>query len=371
MIEEAPCRWPDQRIGRPAQTRSNPCAQAGGAVPSGMVGPGDVPGEFMDAPCPLCSSAARRTVVERCPDRLLGHPGEFAIVECRDCQVRYLAPRPVGETLVGYYRPCGERSYSDNESHRPKRVSAELRAVLSADRGYPEAGAGAATASGLAHGRKVLARFNDQHRLLPWRGAGRLLDVGAGGGAYLETMQSLGWKVEGTNVVPEVCADVRARLGVPCHHGELEALNLPPASYDAISLWHVLEHLPSPPKVLAEAKRLLAPGGILAIGVPVYDSPEAERLRDAWIGYDVPRHLLTFSRPVLRALVERMGFRVLGLWSEPRDRILRLSYERGRGYLGMKLLMRQTVLRRAYARKLSRQDRIGTVVLWAEPNPAP
>ena len=63
-----------------------------------MLGPGDQEGDFEDARCPLCGSGERSVVIPRTEDRLLGHPGTFRICQCAACAVRYLDPRPVGET---------------------------------------------------------------------------------------------------------------------------------------------------------------------------------------------------------------------------------------------------------------------------------
>ena len=332
-----------------------------------MLGPGNIEGTFERADCPLCRSAERRVVIAGCEDRLLGHPGRFDICECDRCGVRFLDPRPLGQTLVGYYGDNGDRTYSDNQPHRPKEWPEAVRWVLHLDRGYPTPAGGRPAESDLTAARRRLERDNERWRLLPWRGSGRLLDVGCGSGTYLAAMRTLGWSPQGNNLVPEVCTEIRARLGIECHAGDLLELELPPASFDAISLWHVLEHLPDPPATLRRIRELLAPGGLVAIGVPVFDSPEAERLGDAWFGYDVPRHLLTFSRERLCSFLTENGFRVERLASEPRDRILKLSYARSDAPWWWKAIMANGRLRRAYARRLAETDRIGTVVVWATP----
>lgn len=332
-----------------------------------MIGPGDVEGRFEAADCPLCGAGERTVVVEGARDRLLGHPGTFRICECRRCGARYPDPRPVGETLLGYYRPRDGRTYPDNEERRVKRLRTGVRWLLHRERGYPAPPAPEPSPAVLRRARRRLARDRDLWRFLPWRGEGRLLDVGCGSGSYLALMEGLGWKVAGTNVVPEACEAVRRRFGFPCHAGELGALDLPAGSFDALTLWHVLEHLPDPRAALDRARALLAPGGILGVGVPVHDCVEAEVLGDAWLGYEVPRHLVVFSRARLRSFLEECGFAVEAVHSEMRDRVLKISYARAEGPWHLKFVMRHGRLRRWYARRLARRDRIGTVVALARP----
>jgi SAM-dependent methyltransferase len=331
-----------------------------------MLGPGDIEGTFEAADCPLCGAADREVVIPEARDRLLGHPGVFRICQCRGCGARYLDPRPVGETLVGYYRPRGGKSYPDNEERRVKKLKPAIPWLLHVERGYPPPAGPRPSARELERARRRFGRDRDRWRFLPWRGKGRLLDVGCGSGAYMAMMRNLGWKPEGTNVVPEAAAAVRQRFGIPCHAGDLSSQEIPPGSFDAVTLWHVLEHMPDPRSALARARALLVPGGLLGVGVPVYDCAEAEILGDVWLGYEVPRHLVTFSRARLRSFLEECGFQIISLHSEMRDRVLKISYARAEAPWHLKFLMRHGRLRRWYARRLTSSDRIGTVVALAQ-----
>ena len=96
-------------------------------------------------------------------------------------------------------------------------------------------------------------------------GRGTLLDIGAGLGVLMGCAAQRGWRVEG--VEPAASAAVRARslTGAVVHQAPFEELDLPPQGYDAITVVDVLRSVPDPRRFLAAARRLLRPGGVLAI----------------------------------------------------------------------------------------------------------
>ena len=106
----------------------------------------------------------------------------------------------------------------------------------------------------------------NERKALAWRGEGRLLDFGCGSGSYLERMVRRGWQVTGVDTAPSAVARVRETLGLNALLGTLPHPALPPQSFDVISMWQSLEHTHRPREVLAEAYRLLAPGGQTAGG---------------------------------------------------------------------------------------------------------
>lgn len=146
------------------------------------------------------------------------------------------------------------------------------------------------------------------------RGPGRVLDVGCGRGWLLQAFQQRGWTVQGTEISESAAAHAREVLKLPVAVGGLEDLNLPAEQYDAVTLWHVLEHLPDPHALLTEARRLLKPGGVLFIGVPDFGGWEAQFCRDKWFHLDVPRHLIHLTRPMLTQALVTTGFEVKS-WS--------------------------------------------------------
>lgn len=127
----------------------------------------------------------------------------------------------------------------------------------------------------------------------------RVLDVGCGRGDLLNAFKKAGWEGVGIELTESSARIARERFGLSVHADKDIHLAMAPASFDVIVLWHVLEHFPDPATLLTSLHRLLAPGGILFIGVPNFGSPEARRCRSAWFHLDVPRHLVHFSPDTL------------------------------------------------------------------------
>jgi SAM-dependent methyltransferase len=136
---------------------------------------------------------------------------------------------------------------------------------------------------------------------------GRVLDVGCGPGLLLREFRRLGWRCEGTELSEASAERARRLAAARVHVGALTTLHLPGARFDAIVLWHVLEHLPDPARVLAEVARLLRPGGVALIGVPNFGSPEAGLARGGWYHLAVPRHLTHFTPGTIGRLIEDAG----------------------------------------------------------------
>ena len=141
---------------------------------------------------------------------------------------------------------------------------------------------------------------------------GRVLDVGCGRGFLLGAFRRRGWTVEGTELSAASSAHAREALGIPVHVGALESLRLPAASFDAVTLWHVLEHVADPASLLAEVGRLLRPGGALLVGVPNFASPEARATGAGWFHLDAPRHLVHFTPATLDRALTDAGFEAIG-----------------------------------------------------------
>jgi len=149
----------------------------------------------------------------------------------------------------------------------------------------------------------------------------RALDVGCSSGAWLEVAQELGMPAAGVEIGERTSQDARAR-GLDVRTGTLEEC-FPDGSeerFELITFWDVLEHLSDPRRELASARRLLAPGGILAATCPNVAGlyPQATyrllaRPAGAWEYPELPVHLYDFSPATLRRLLERSGFAVAGL----------------------------------------------------------
>ena len=135
----------------------------------------------------------------------------------------------------------------------------------------------------------------------------KMLDIGAGTGDFLKTCAEDGWEVIG--IEPDEKARVRALEKSPklkgCLYKSLEALKKEEnvfLSFDVITLWHALEHIPNLDETIFDLKKLLKPEGTLVVAVPNFKSYDAAHYREHWAAFDVPRHLWHFSQTAIRRL---------------------------------------------------------------------
>jgi len=148
--------------------------------------------------------------------------------------------------------------------------------------------------------------------------SGAILDIGAGTGYFLKMMKEKGWETTGVEVSEQAREFAAAQLGIVLLP-EAQGWLLPEASYDVITLWHVLEHLPNPNAYLEAFKRQIKPGGALIIALPNPASFDAGYYRDFWAAWDVPRHLWHFRPENIIRMAENHGFQLLGIRRLPFD----------------------------------------------------
>ena len=145
---------------------------------------------------------------------------------------------------------------------------------------------------------------------------GRLLDVGAGPGLMVAAARDRGWDASGTDLNPWAARYAREELGVEVREGSLADATVGPAGLDALTMMDLLEHIPDPDAMLAEAAAALRPGGILAVLTPDAGSPVSRALGRRWPeAIRAPEHLTLFSRAGLAALLARNGFETIGAHS--------------------------------------------------------
>ncbi len=195
----------------------------------------------------------------------------FDVLRCRGCSLAFVDPIPSGDKLVSYY---------------PDGYYGERHPV-----------------------------FKDQ--VMGWRAdklgrgrqKGRLLDIGCGRGDFILACRRRGWDVAGIEQSQSPVMELRQSLGIDVVTPE-RISTLEDASFDVVTLWHVLEHLPEPRDTIREAYRLLRPGGRLLVEVPNFGSWQARVGRGVWYHLDVPRHLLHFDEQSLTSLLKDAGFSI-------------------------------------------------------------
>lgn len=136
---------------------------------------------------------------------------------------------------------------------------------------------------------------------------GALLDIGAGTGDFLVAAKKQGWHVLGLEPNKKAKTIAKSK-GIP--FGENLKL-IPDQSYDVITMWHVLEHVPDLDYQLEQLKRICKPGGIIVIAVPNYKSYDAKHYKEFWAAYDVPRHLWHFSATSIRKMFSEKNIGLL------------------------------------------------------------
>ena len=132
---------------------------------------------------------------------------------------------------------------------------------------------------------------------------GRILDIGAGTGDFLLEAKNQNWDILG--IEPNDKAKGIA-IGKGIKFGDtIEKLES--NSFDVITMWHVLEHVPDVEHQVAELKRLLKPSGTIIIAVPNFKSYDANHYKEFWAAYDVPRHLWHFSKTAIEKLFDKQN----------------------------------------------------------------
>jgi 2-polyprenyl-3-methyl-5-hydroxy-6-metoxy-1,4-benzoquinol methylase len=209
----------------------------------------------------------------------------FHIVRCAQCDLTYVAESVDPAFLKqyygeAYYTGAQHKGYADYIGQRESRKR---------------------------HFRSLIPRI--KHHLdmeCP-----RVLDVGCAAGFFLEVVREHGWSGRGVELSTFAAEYARSRLGLDVIIGTLAEAALPAASFDLVTLWDVVEHLPNPRAALEETWRLLRPAGILCVSTGDISGVTARIYGAKWGLLAPPGHLFYFSRRTLFALLRESGFEVL------------------------------------------------------------
>ncbi|MCC9017762.1 class I SAM-dependent methyltransferase [Flavobacterium lipolyticum] len=135
---------------------------------------------------------------------------------------------------------------------------------------------------------------------------GRILDIGAGTGDFLLTAKNDGWETVGVEP-SERAKNIAIEKGISFVNG-IDALEN--NSFDVITMWHVLEHVPNLELQIRELKRLLKPTGTLIVAVPNFKSFDAKYYNEFWAAYDVPIHFWHFSKKAIQSLFGKVDMKL-------------------------------------------------------------
>ncbi len=233
--------------------------------------------------CPICSNK-KLTPFLVCKDYTVS--GEkFEIMYCKQCNTGLTQRIPDQESIGEYYKSESYISHSDTKKGLINRLYHFARNFM------------------LKSKHQLVGKATKLQQ-------GTLLDIGSGTGYFLEMMKRKKWQVKGIE------ADEIARNFSQQQFG-LEVLppsqlsKLTDSQFDAITLWHVLEHLHDLNGTWQQFQRLLKNTGLLFIAVPNHKSYDAAHYQEHWAAYDVPRHLWHFSPDSLATLAQNHGFQII------------------------------------------------------------
>ena len=233
--------------------------------------------------CPICGSHETLPFLS-CEDWLTTKE-IFQIQRCNFCGFAFTQDFPAEEEIGKYYDAPEYISHSDTNKgiintlyHWARRISLNSKS-------------------------KLINRYSAVKK-------GKLLDVGAGTGYFLNRMKEQKWIVTGIEKSESARQYAKEKFDIDCQDSEY-LYKIPGETKDVITLWHVLEHLEPLNKVMEHLYKILAEDGLLIIALPNKDSFDAVHYKEYWAAYDVPRHLWHFSPDDFRRLAERHHFDVI------------------------------------------------------------
>jgi len=218
--------------------------------------------------CPICGSAASESfMTASCPRR--GIERAFYLYRCGDCRGVYLHPRLSEEELTDIYHADYENEWGEGRNLKQKVETILVKGV-------------------------------------PRKPPGRLLDVGCGTGQYIAVMERKGWTVAGVD--PWAVHFDRRTLHPAVIGKTLHDATFDDGSFDVVTLWWAIEHFDNPRDIVRECRRILKPGGLLALSTCNIDSFEARLFGKYWHHLVLPEHCALYSHDVLAELVRSEGF---------------------------------------------------------------
>ena len=218
--------------------------------------------------CPVCLNASTEPALTGRDWLFESTTKTFTLHSCASCRCLFLDPMPGDEEIAQFY----PAQYWWNSSKAQDRPLKKLESIY----------------------RKFVLR---DHVAFIVRASGNragldLLDVGCGSGTLLGLLKQRGFRPLGVDFSAEAARIAETENGVRVVVGSLDQARFPDASFDLVTLFHVMEHVTNPRSVLAEVSRILKPGGALVLQVPNIDSWQFKALGVKWYGLDLPRHVI-------------------------------------------------------------------------------
>jgi len=232
--------------------------------------------------CPICNSLAIAYVHDSIDYTV--SKKKFSIWECHNCFVRFTQDVPSQQEIGPYYKAEAYISHTDTQKGLINKIYHKVRNYT------------------LKSKRKLIQHETNLSK-------GNILDIGCGTGAFLNEMKSASWNITGLEPEKKASKIASKLYGINTQNPEV-LFQLPKNSYDAITMWHVLEHVHQLHEYIKALHDLIKDNGSIFIAVPNYTSYDASHYEEYWAAYDVPRHLFHFSPQSMEALLNKHGLKL-------------------------------------------------------------
>ncbi len=238
--------------------------------------------------CPVCGSQDYDVFIPQAYDRQFNvSQKKFDYVMCLACQSVFITPFPSLEEIIDFY-PHSDRYYA----YDIKSVPNSYRLVKK-----------------YAQDHSALTRMQLKvfFPYINFDQPGRVLDFGCGVGHFLDGMKQLGWDTWGIEIDEKSAALAARNHQIVSDVSQLHG-RLPEGSFDLITSFQSIEHLPQPVNVFSELRKYQKSSGVLVVETPNTDCGLARNEKINWRGLECPRHLCLFNPASMRYLLAQAGY---------------------------------------------------------------
>ena len=234
--------------------------------------------------CPVCLNPVTEPALNGSDWLFESTTKSYTLNSCTSCHCLFLDPMPGHEEIAGFYPSQYWWNSSTSKSSSLKNLESAYRRLALRDH---------------------IAFIT---RAGGYRPGLDLLDVGCGGGTLLGLLKQRGFRPLGIDFSAEAARVAEMENGVRVIVGSLGEARFPSASFDIVTLFHVMEHVTNPRHVLAEVFRILKTNGAVILQVPNIESWQFKAFGAKWYGLDVPRHVIDYSKQSILKLLNDVGF---------------------------------------------------------------
>jgi SAM-dependent methyltransferase len=226
--------------------------------------------------CPGCGNDNIGNLLAA-PDRFHGRNQFYQLLRCSDCSLVWLKDPPKAEDMAQHYGDDYDQTIAEVGEASPGRWQDRTTTLASYKQG------------------------------------GKILDLGCSSGSFLKTLDGKGWELYGVEMSTESATRAKTRCGASVFVGDILDAPFPSGMFDAVTCFHVFEHLYQPRETLAKVVRWLKPGGVFYTLMPNIDSAGARIFGSYWYPLELPRHLYHFSPKSLERMAGSVGLEAISV----------------------------------------------------------